>query len=77
MAAIFANPELMKDLQVQYANWQKNIENDGIDPVRSTIARLVSDGLWFAEIFGLAPLNKVLKEEIYKELISWTREDGE
>ena len=74
MAAIFANPELLKDFQLQYEDWQTKIENDGLNPVRSTIARLVADGLWYGEIFGLAPLEKGLKDEIYKELLSWTRE---
>jgi len=35
MAAILSNHELLKNLQLQYANWQRKIKNDGINPVRS------------------------------------------
>jgi len=72
VAAIYTNPELLEKLQQQYEEWQIKIENDGIDPVRATIARLAADGLWFAEIFGLGPLKSELKEQVYKELINWT-----
>jgi AcrR family transcriptional regulator len=73
-AAAFANPKLLEGLQEQYKNWQSHIQNDGTDPVRATIARLAADGLWFAEMFGLAPLDNDLRNDVYNELISWTRE---
>nr|WP_169824117.1 hypothetical protein [Anaerobacillus alkalidiazotrophicus] len=47
---------------------------DQIDSVRPTIARLAVDGLWFAEIFGLAPLEKGLRERVMSELRTWTKE---
>ncbi|MBM7653395.1 TetR/AcrR family transcriptional regulator [Neobacillus cucumis] len=75
LAAAFTNPELLEKLKTQYVNWQKNIENDKTDPVLATIARLAADGLWFAEIFGLAPLDNELKERIFNQLVSWTKEE--
>lgn len=74
LAAVFTNPQLLTELQNQYTVWQRNIENDGIDAVHSTIARLVADGMWFAEIFGLAPIEKNLRGRVVKELVEWTRE---
>ncbi|OBZ16828.1 TetR/AcrR family transcriptional regulator [Bacillus sp. FJAT-26390] len=74
-AALFTNPELLQQMQEQYAVWQKNIENDGLNPIRSTIARLAADGLWFSEMFGLAPLEKDARELIFNELMAWTKED--
>ncbi|MCR8632074.1 hypothetical protein [Paenibacillus radicis (ex Xue et al. 2023)] len=38
--------------------------NDGLDPVRSTMIRLAIDGLWFAEMFGLAPPKGELRQKI-------------
>jgi len=71
-AALFTNPELLCKFQSQYSTWQKNIENDGIDPVRSTIVRLAADGLWYAEIFGLGVLDDELRSKVIRELINMT-----
>lgn len=67
-AAHFTNPEMLRLLQEEYAAIQEKIENDEIDPVRSTIVRLAVDGLWFAEMFGLAPPNAELRRKIIEEL---------
>ncbi|MRN55156.1 TetR/AcrR family transcriptional regulator [Paenibacillus monticola] len=74
-AAAFANPKLLEGMQAQYKVWQSHIENDGTDSVQATIARLAADGLWFAEMFGLAPLDTDLRNKVYHELISWTKEE--
>ncbi|NQX71644.1 TetR/AcrR family transcriptional regulator [Paenibacillus alba] len=71
-AALFTNPELLGKLQTQYAIWQRNLENDGIDPVRSTLVRLAADGLWFAEMFGLGKLDDELREKVLRELSAMT-----
>ncbi|CAM4263468.1 TetR/AcrR family transcriptional regulator [Paenibacillus typhae] len=71
-AALFSKPELLEKLQEQYALWQKDIENDGIDPVRSTIVRLAADGLWFSEMFSLGKLDAELREQVIQELLKMT-----
>ncbi|OMC80461.1 TetR family transcriptional regulator [Paenibacillus odorifer] len=71
-AALFTNPDILKKFQDQYSVWQNNIENDGIDPVRSTIVRLAADGLWYSEMFGLGALDKDLRDKVIKELINMT-----
>lgn len=43
-AALFTNGVLLDELREQYSVWQQNIENDGIDPVMSSIVRLAVDG---------------------------------
>ncbi|SHK17896.1 TetR/AcrR family transcriptional regulator [Desulforamulus aeronauticus] len=77
LGAVFTNPELLEKLQMFYKDMQKQFENDGVDPIRSIIVRLATDGLWLAELFGLAPLDKTMKERIYSELISMLREGEE
>lgn len=77
LGAIFTNPELLEKLKSFFADMQERIENDRVDPVRAIVVRLAADGLWFAEIFGLAPLDKTLKERVYRELISLLREGEE
>lgn len=71
-ASLFSKPELLGKLQEQYALWQKDIENDGIDPVRSTIVRLAADGLWFSEMFSLGNLDAELREKVIQELLKMT-----
>ncbi|WP_088007442.1 TetR/AcrR family transcriptional regulator [Indiicoccus explosivorum] len=74
LAALFMNPELLEKLQRNYAVWQKKIDDEQGDSIKPTIARLAADGLWFAEIFGLAPPDKELRARVAEELISWTKE---
>lgn len=71
-AAMFTDPKLLDQLRVQYDEWQKRIENDGIDPVKATILRLAVDGLWYAELFRLAPPDAELRREVRNELMRWT-----
>ncbi|MNO43042.1 HTH-type transcriptional regulator MtrR [compost metagenome] len=73
-ASLFTNPKLLTELQTEYGNWQKKIENDGLDPVLSSIIRLAVDGLWFSEMFGLAAPDAELKKRIIEELNVWTKE---
>lgn len=74
-AAHFTNPEMLKRLQNEYAEIQGKIENDGVDPVRSTLVRLAIDGLWFAEMFGLAPPQAELKQKVIEGLKASIKED--
>ncbi|MBD1378911.1 TetR/AcrR family transcriptional regulator [Metabacillus arenae] len=73
LAAIATNPELLTIIQQSFAKWQNQIENDGIDPVKATIIRLASDGLWLSDLFGLAPIDENLQKKVKEELISMTR----
>ncbi|WP_270180767.1 TetR/AcrR family transcriptional regulator [Alkalihalobacillus sp. CinArs1] len=72
LAAQGINPDLLKPLQQTYANWQENIEADGLDPVKATILRLAVDGLWFSEIFSLAPLDEKLRKQVVDALLEQT-----
>ncbi|WP_079913350.1 TetR/AcrR family transcriptional regulator [Paenibacillus sp. 32352] len=67
-AAHFTNPEMLQQLQHFYSEIQDKIENDELDPVRATLVRLAVDGLWFSEMFGLAPLKAELRQKVIEEL---------
>ena len=47
-------PQYLTQLQQKYAEWQHQIDNDGLPPAVATLARLAVDGLWFADVFELA-----------------------
>ncbi|WP_339230862.1 TetR family transcriptional regulator [Oceanobacillus sp. FSL K6-2867] len=75
MAAMFFNPDLLNEFRREYDNLLTKLVNDGVDPIKTTIARLSIDGLWFSEIFGMQPLNKELQTNVYRELINMIEED--
>ncbi|MFX3631379.1 MAG: TetR/AcrR family transcriptional regulator [Candidatus Pristimantibacillus sp.] len=64
----FTNPDLLAKLQNEYVIWQANIENDGIDPVQSTIIRLATDGFWFSEMFGVGKLDDEMRAKVIDRL---------
>lgn len=74
LAAIFTNPQLLQSFQEGYEQIQENIMNSESDPVAATILRLAADGLWFAETFGLAPIESDLKKQVYDRLVALIRE---
>jgi len=69
IAAIATNPELLEPLRASYRKWQKSVEADRLDPALASVIRLAVDGLWFAELFDLAPPDPELREKIYHTLL--------
>lgn len=67
-AAQFTNPQMLTRLRQLYDEIQNKIEHDEIDPVQATIIRFAVDGLWFAEVFGLAPPDAALKRKVIAAL---------
>jgi AcrR family transcriptional regulator len=68
LAAVAIDPSLLAPLQEQYARWQAQAESDGIDPALATVIRLALDGLWMADLFGLAPPQDGLRERVIAAL---------
>jgi AcrR family transcriptional regulator len=77
LAAVALNPELLGPVQKHYAAWQKEIEQDGINPVTATLVRLAADGLYFAEIFDLAPPKGKVRKQLEARLLAMTKEKKE
>jgi AcrR family transcriptional regulator len=73
LAAIAVDPSLLKPLQDTFVQWLKLVEDDGIDPVLANIARLVADGLWLVELFGLAPPSAEMKARVLARLEAMSR----
>ena len=66
---LFTNRDLLEELREQYSVWQHNIENDGLDPVISSIVRLAVDGLWLSEVLGIGEIGEEMRGEVIKELL--------
>src|SRR3954447_5243741 len=68
LAAVVAEPALLARVREQYAIWQDRVEREGRDPVDATVARLAADGLWLAELLGMAPPTGALREQVISRL---------
>src|SRR5699024_93338 len=75
MAAATINRDLLKPAQDAYEQWQDHIDNDGRDPITATIFRLAVAGLWFSEIFELAPLEDDRRQRVLERLIQLTKDE--
>lgn len=69
LAAIATDPALLSPVQDSFAAWVANLDRDQLDPVLTTIIRLVADGLWLVELFGLAPPDAEMKARVQQKLI--------
>ncbi|WP_298823551.1 TetR/AcrR family transcriptional regulator [uncultured Planococcus sp.] len=74
LAAKAVNSDLLDPIRNLYNEWQTEIEQDGIDPVKATIIRLATDGIWLSELFDLHHLGEERKEEVYLKLKNWIDE---
>lgn len=74
LAAKAVNGELLDPIRNLYSEWQEEISDDGIDPVKATIIRLATDGLWLSELFDINQLTEEKKKVIYGKLIAWANE---
>ena len=69
LAALVADPEVLAVVRERYATWQDRVVTEGGDPVEATVARLAADGLWLADLLGMAPPEGELRERVLARLL--------
>ena len=74
LAAVATDPSLLAPLQEQFQEWVALLNHDGIDPTLATIARLVADGLWLVELFGLAAPDETTKINVLRAMEDMIRQ---
>lgn len=75
-AAAALNDGDLAPAQDQFARWQQRLlDHDGIDPTAALLARVVGDGLWLIDLFGLAPPTAEQREALC-ELVERTASIG-
>jgi AcrR family transcriptional regulator len=70
LAALVGQPEVLAAARDRYASWQDRVEREGGDPVDATVARLGADGLWLADLLGLAPPQGELRDAVLARLLA-------
>jgi AcrR family transcriptional regulator len=74
VAALGEGPDLLEPWREVCAGWVETDRSEGVDVVAATIARLATDGLWFADVLGIEPFDPELRGEILARLERMTRE---
>jgi AcrR family transcriptional regulator len=69
LAALVADPDVLTAVRERYATWQDRVVNEGGDPVEATVARLAADGLWLADLLGMAPPEGELRMRVMARLL--------
>ncbi|MBD0280758.1 MAG: TetR/AcrR family transcriptional regulator [Thermoleophilaceae bacterium] len=68
LVAIAAQPRGLEAVRKRYAAWQDRLVADARDQVDATVVRLAADGLWFADLLGLAPPTGQLRQAVTARL---------
>ena len=56
--------------QQRFAEWQERLlRDDGLDETTALTARIVGDGLWLIDLFGLAPPSERQRRLVVEELV--------
>ena len=66
-------PELLQELQTDFAQLDQEMQQDGLPAARALVIRLACDGLWFSELIGVASLQEPLRTQMLEELLEMTR----
>jgi len=73
LAALIAEPAVLEVVRERYEEWQRRAVETTDDPVEATVARLATDGLWFADLLGFAPPRGELRERVLARLLELAR----
>jgi AcrR family transcriptional regulator len=69
LAALVADPQVLAAVRERHVAWQDRVTTEGGDPVDATVARLAADGLWLADLLGMAPPQGDLRERVLARLL--------
>jgi AcrR family transcriptional regulator len=69
LAALVADPAVLAAVRERYATWQDRIVTEGGDPVEATVARLAADGLWLADLLGMAAPEGELRMRVLARML--------
>jgi len=73
LAAAGTDPEYLEPFRRRHIEWQKRLENDGLDPAVATIVRLAIDGFCLGAMLGMPVPEDPLRTNVIEKLLSMTR----
>jgi len=75
ISAVALAPELLDPLREQYRAWSTLLREDGLDRVDALLVRLAVDGLWMADLLGLAPPAPAERKALVERLLAMAGEE--
>lgn len=75
VAAMVDDPAALAVVRERHAEWQARLVAESDDPVRAMVVRLAADGLWLADLLGLAPPTGDLREQVLARLLELAAPD--
>lgn len=72
LALSLSNKEAGKNISEVYRSLLIKLEDDGIDPVTSTLIRLALDGLYYTELLNVVPVEKEMQDKVFQRLFQMT-----
>lgn len=69
------SPDLLEAAKVYDQQWRQRVETSGIDPTKTTIILLATDGLWLSEVFQVSTLEEPRLTQVVETLLAMTRTD--
>ena len=76
LAANVARPEALESLRERYADWQARLDRDGISPWVAAAVRFAVDGIWLADVLGLAPVTGRRRSQVIAVLEKLVHDAG-
>ena len=68
LAATVVSPEALESLRERYADWQARLDRDGVPPGVAAAVRFAVDGIWLADVLGLAPVTGSRRVQVIEVL---------
>lgn len=69
LAAAGTDPQYLEPFRRRHVEWQKRLENDGIDPATATLVRLAVDGLCLGAMLGMPVPDGQLRRAVIEKLM--------
>jgi AcrR family transcriptional regulator len=70
LGVVSSDPALLAPLRNAYRVWQRRLDDAGLAPEIAAVVRASVDGLWAADLFGLAPLEAARRASLLAWLLS-------
>ena len=65
LAAAAIDPQLLASARASFARWSERLASqDGISEAAGLLARVVSEGIWMIDLFGLAPPTEAQRADV-------------
>jgi len=70
IAALIEDPQVLEVARERHATWMARMKAGDLDPTDAWIVRLAADGLWYADLLGIAPPDGEERRQVLTRLMA-------